>query len=300
MATEIGQVSFETVDVASAATVNLSAVVQWKVRITGMTNINAITMKADQLLWVTFAGVLTLASGIGNLPNGSSSITTAAGDTCILMADSSAVVTMWGYQRKSGQPLDGVIGALGSTDNVALRSDGTGGRTAQGSALAIADTTGALSRVGNGGIPVQRTNADDDAPAGFLGEWMPNDVASGSAISLTTATAANSGTITLTAGNWLVCSYARFFFGATTNITRLICGIGTASATIPAFSSNNKSEWQSGGLVLGNAGTTTLNVGPHRVKVAAAATQQLWNVIRADFTVSTASGYGGILAFPLR
>jgi hypothetical protein len=44
-----------------------------------------------------------------------------------------------------GDGTDGGISGLGSTDNAIIRADGTGGSTAQGSALTIADTTGTIS-----------------------------------------------------------------------------------------------------------------------------------------------------------
>lgn len=67
----------------------------------------------------------------------------------------------------------------GATDNAALRADGTGGATMQGSALLIADTTGALSRSGGGGVPIQGTNTNDDAPAGFIGQYSSQPYRSG-------------------------------------------------------------------------------------------------------------------------
>ena len=56
-----------------------------------------------------------------------------------------------------------VVGPAGSTDNAAARFDLTTGKLLQNSALIVADTTGALSRSGNGGIPVQGTNTNDSA-----------------------------------------------------------------------------------------------------------------------------------------
>src|SRR5258706_13572822 len=49
-------------------------------------------------------------------------------------------------------------GPVGATDKAAARTNGTGGTLLQGSALLIADTTGALTRSGGGGIPLQGTN----------------------------------------------------------------------------------------------------------------------------------------------
>ena len=94
------------VDVASAATLDISAITSNQIRITGTTNISAITSGYIGPIMARFAGVLTLVHGANLLCPNSTSITTAAGDSCTLMpnpAGSGWIV--WDYSRFSGVPL---------------------------------------------------------------------------------------------------------------------------------------------------------------------------------------------------
>lgn len=188
-------------------------------------------------------------------------------------------------------------GSTGATDNAALRADGVGGATLQASALIIADTTGSLSRSGNGGIPLQGTNTNDSAAAGYLGEYVESVVAEGSAVSLTTATSTDITSISLTAGDWDVVATNAFAHGATTNVTVHLGGISTTSATLPTGPLGLTIErYGSGGLVPN--GTVVLYTG--QVRLSLSATTTVYLVGRASFTVSTCSGYGGISARRVR
>lgn len=107
-----------------------------------------------------------------------------------------------------------ITGPNSSTVNAAVRFDGTTGKLAQDSALIIADSTGSLSRTGGGGIPLQGTNTNDNAASGYVGEEIRRAVASGSAIALTTSTAANINYVDLTAGDWIVGGNIVFLAGS--------------------------------------------------------------------------------------
>jgi hypothetical protein len=181
-----------------------------------------------------------------------------------------------------------------STDNAAARFDGTGG-VIQNSPLVVADTTGALSRSGNGGIPVQGTNTNDSAPAGYVGEYVSSVVLAGSAVSLTTATAADITSISLTAGDWDV-SGAIFQQPAGATVVTLIIGwISTTSATIPtAPNSGGEALWA--GNVTGNGNST--HPGPMRLSLSATTTVYLSTYV--TFTTSTNSAYGIIRARRVR
>lgn len=88
-----------------------------------------------------------------------------------------------------------------TTDNAAARYDGTTSLI-QNSPLIIADTTGSLSRNGNGGIPLQGTNTNDAAAAGFVGELLTAEVTFAGRASITTGTMAVITSISATAGDW--------------------------------------------------------------------------------------------------
>lgn len=82
------------------------------------------------------------------------------------------------------------------TDKAAVRASGTAGQV-QNSALLVADTTGAVSRSGGGGIPVQGTNTNDAAAAGNVGELFT--CAAPGTTSTVTITNASPGIISWTA-----------------------------------------------------------------------------------------------------
>lgn len=91
------------------------------------------------------------------------------------------------------------VGPASSTDNAAVRFDSTTGKLGQDSALIIADTTGSLSRSGNGGIPVQGTNTNDDAATGYCGQYISTATTALAAASTITVTIASPAVVTRTA-----------------------------------------------------------------------------------------------------
>lgn len=95
-----------------------------------------------------------------------------------------------------------------------------------------------------------------------------------SSVSLTTATAANITSLSLTAGKWLVFGTVNFAPAATTTMTTLIAAISTTSATIPSvtspilpesvnrmnltFTAGGKQSLPVSGTIVDTAGTTTV------------------------------------------
>lgn len=187
----------------------------------------------------------------------------------------------------------------GATDNAALRADGTGGASLQSSALVIADTTGALSRVGNGGIPVQGTNTNDSAASGFVGEYLSQNAAVGSTVALTTATGANVASVSLTPGDWDTCGTIIFPNGGTTRIFGASASISTTSATADTSADrmDRMSISGSGGWVPG-ASEFRLNISGARMLVDTTTTAYL--VANCIFDTSSLGAYGKIWARRVR
>src|SRR5262245_22717685 len=135
------------------------------------------------------------------------------------------------------QAWDAALDALSSlttTDNAAARFDGTAGNI-QSSALLIADTTAALSRSASSGaavgIPLQGTNTNDSATAGYVGERIYAELVSASAASVASLTAKNIVSITLTAGDHDVCGVIHYIPANTTTVSVLQASLSNTSAT---------------------------------------------------------------------
>lgn len=92
-------------DIASAATVDLTAATGNLVHITGTTTITAVTLGSGMMRQVIFDGILTLTHHAtnNNLPT-AANITTAAGDRALYWSDGTTVYCI-SYQRATGQPL---------------------------------------------------------------------------------------------------------------------------------------------------------------------------------------------------
>jgi hypothetical protein len=137
------------------------------------------------------------------------------------------------------------------------------------------------------------TTAVGNANAGSVGEFVQSIVASGSAVALTNATAANMTSIPLTAGDWDVWAHFMYTPAATTNITQLIGGINTTSATVSLLGDRiGITSYGSGGVV-----PTVFSGSPSvhmRINVSSPTT--IYAVVQCSFTVSTLGAWGSLQA----
>ena len=146
------------------------------------------------------------------------------------------------------------------------------------------------------------TGTNDNASAGNVGEYIQSTVASGSAVTLTTATGNNVTSISLTAGDWDLDGQVDFSPAATTSVTQLNSSISLTSATLSP---------QAGGSGLGPDGTTTINqpaevptalicLPTFTTRLSIAATTTVFLVAQANFTVAAMTAYGTIRARRIR
>lgn len=139
------------------------------------------------------------------------------------------------------------------------------------------------------GVAIQGTNTNDDAATGYVGELITSSVASGSAVSLSTGTAADVTSITLTAGDWDVWGDIQFLSAATTTITSGSASISTTSATGDFTAGYFGNFNYPSGTVLG-VSNTTAKAGVRRMTVSSNTTVYL--VAFQTFGTSTLKGWG--------
>jgi hypothetical protein len=135
---------------------------------------------------------------------------------------------------------------------------------------------------------VQGTTTNDNAPAGFIGEFISSTVLIGSAVSLTTSTPANVTSISLTAGDWDVRGTVAFSAGASTTYSQIVGALSSASATLPTNAGLGLTTLFNNPFTTGTA--QVISVGPARFSLAATTT--IYLVTQAGFGVSTLAAYG--------
>jgi len=126
-----------------------------------------------------------------------------------------------------------------------------------------------------------------------MGEFVSSLVASGSAVSLTTATAANVTSISLTAGDWDVEGNVNFK-ETTSTVTARSAGISTTSVTIPSDGSEGYNGVQSTVTTENN----TITLPTKRISISGTTTVYL--VGSATFSAGTCAGFGAITARRVR
>ncbi len=143
----------------------------------------------------------------------------------------------------------------------------------------------------DGGILGTATN--DNATAGNTGEYVSSLIASGSAVSLTTATAANVTSISLTAGDWDVTGTVSFT-ETTATVSARSAGLSSTSATIPTDGSEAFCGVQS------TVTSETNSIALVRKRFSLSATTTIYLVGSATFSAGTCAGFGNITARRIR
>ena len=142
---------------------------------------------------------------------------------------------------------------------------------------------------------IKGTITNDSAATGVVGEFISSTILVGAAVSLTTGTAANVTSISLTAGDWDVSGLVSSVAAGGTTISGFLAWISTTSATAPTSPN-------SGGYVLlqvtgAAGGNIALPVSTMRMSLASTTTVYLSTL--QTFS-STDSAYGFISARRVR
>lgn len=123
------------------------------------------------------------------------------------------------------------------------------------------------------------------------GDYRVSSVATGSAVSLTTATGANITSLALSQGTWSCRGTIVRKLAASTSVTGLITSISSTSATAGTVDGGATVQFSTAANVMG--ADTAMTVGP--VILAPTATTTYYLVANDTFTVSTNAGYGQLL-----
>ena len=194
------------------------------------------------------------------------------------------------------------------------------GQTCGANALQIFDVAGAVSSSNTLTIAVQSGDTINGNAANLIinaagarvvlfptsgsnwqaiieGDYVSSAIASGSAVSLTTATAANVTSQSLSQGDWECRGLVSRTLGGTTSVTVLSASIGTTTATIATQGTHATTNTQTAANVMGATGQDT-QVGPVRLSLTATTTVYL--VVKDTFTVSTDAAYGELACRRIR
>ncbi len=141
------------------------------------------------------------------------------------------------------------------------------------------------------------TTTNDSAAAGSVGQIIESTVLVGAAVSLTTATAADVTSVSLTAGDWDVWGGVFFSQAAGTTSTSYIGWISQTSATLPT-SPNSGAMYIDVGISIVGASSYGQPVGMIRISLSGTTTVYLG--ARSSFTGSTNAAFGYIGARRVR
>lgn len=198
----------------------------------------------------------------------------------------------------AAQPSISIGGDLQNSSGLGfyLASPGVLGLAVGGVAFASWSATAGTAQKG--------TTTNDSAAAGIIGQNLSATKLRSAASALTTATAANVISISLTAGDWDVVAMVGFTPDTGTSVTSLNASLSVTTGALSAADTlavsnaagEVRSSWASAANVLG--GDATLATLKSRVSLAATTTYYL--VTQATFTVSTLAAYGSIVARRVR
>jgi len=256
-------------------------------------------MSAVNLAAGNVNGGVTGTLPAGNLPLASSSakgVVQGDGSTITINGSgvescTTATTSQVGCVKPDGTTITvsgGVITASGSSATAI-----TVGTTAVGTPVGngpLTDASGVLGNVVWGQLPGTATN--DNAATGNIGEYVS---ATASSVALTTATARNVVSISLTAGDWDVSASGMITGTGTTTFQTLQAGISTTSATLPSGPDAISDMTYAVFTALYDSPT---NIPATRISIAATTT--VYYVAYATFSVSTATVSGFLRARRVR
>lgn len=138
-------------DIASASTINLDTATGDYVHVTGTTAITAVTLAQGQTRKVVFDGALTFTNGASLILPGGANITTAAGDSAVLVGEASSVVRCISYIKAAGT-------SIVSSASVPVRQTVLSGPVDSSGLAAFGGSTGSTTVTMSGTLVVTAAN----------------------------------------------------------------------------------------------------------------------------------------------
>jgi hypothetical protein len=268
---------------------------------------------ADPAFGTISFGAVTGTLGATQFPALTGDITSVAGALATTLATVNANVGSFGSSTQAAQITvngKGLVTAAAGVTITPVVSNITGVATGWATFAATATSANLASLLTDevsasgvsakalfgtaGNLPATATN--DSATAGNVGEYISSAVAVGSAVSLTTGTAANMTSISLTAGDWDVSTNMYFNLAATTTVTLLAASISQTTGTMDATTMGAENLLRSASFT--PAASMNILVGPLRISLSGTTT--IFAVAQSNFGTSTNGVYGLLRARRVR
>jgi hypothetical protein len=178
-----------------------------------------------------------------------------------------------------------------STGNVSIAAT-TASTTTSSGALVVSGGVGvggAIYAANLGG-----TSTNNNAASGCIGEYTSATTAYASKVSLTSNTAANIVSISLTAGDWDVQFNPVFTQDTALTTSGLLAGVSSSSATLPSGAAERAHSPS------GPNGNSDVSIAPPVTRISLASTTTIYGVATGIFSAGTMSAYGFIRARRVR
>lgn len=146
-------------------------------------------------------------------------------------------------------------------------------------------TTGLVIKACTHAVQSVGTNTNDNAPSGYVGEYISSNVARGSGTTLTTAVTSNITSISLTPGDWDVSGLVAYSGVA---LAQFQGAVSTVSASIPVAGPPGQGLVLLTGAQSGEFGATVMG------RITLTTTTAVYLVLNAVFSGGSAQGYGFI------
>ncbi len=141
------------------------------------------------------------------------------------------------------------------------------------------------------------TPTNNNAAAGYVGEFISSVIALASATALTSLTPKDVTSISLTAGDWDIWGNVGFNGNAATELLFANGWISVTSATLPDFSLSNSMSYNPAQPIFVVA---PLGIQVPYKRISIAGTTTVYLSVDSSFAVNTCSAYGGIFARRVR